>query len=228
MGVMMKTVRALLPVAMLLSASGWIAGCQDTLIYGESTAFNLAIHVNDNPQTPLEVNAGLKRYVGEMAPPVLTKDDDQGSKKAAGEAVSSFSGFALTYDREGIFGNLFIRTQFASGLPAQLLANEPGAAVEVVKADFDRGEAFLAEDAQKRVDAIQDRIAALDDPTALALVCNPPVTHSVMAAKIAAMDPTCQRRSDPAAARKLLLVQATLDDRTESNLKAWEAAVGIP
>jgi hypothetical protein len=226
---MLRMLQAILPVATLLAGSALLLGCQDTLVYGESTAFNLAIHANDNPQTPIEVNAGLKRHVGEMAPPVLTTDDDNGTTKAAGEAVSSFSGFALTYDRDGVFsGDLFIRTQFASGLPAQLLANEPAAAVEVVQADFDRGEAFLAEDAQKRVDAIQDRIAELDDETALALACNPPVTHSVMAAKVAAMDPTCQRRSDPAAAKKLLLVQATLDDRTESNLKAWEAAVGIP
>ncbi|HET6160388.1 MAG TPA: hypothetical protein VFE34_18735 [Dongiaceae bacterium] len=120
----------------LTAACAFVAGCQDTLIYGESTSFNLAIHVNDNPQTPLEVNAGLKRYVGEMAPPVATKKDDAGKTKADGEAVSSFSGFALTYDREGIFGDLFIRTQFASGQPARELAKKPAAAAEVVHADF--------------------------------------------------------------------------------------------
>ena len=35
-----------------------LAACQDTLLYGESTAFNLAIHVNDSPQAPIEVNVG--------------------------------------------------------------------------------------------------------------------------------------------------------------------------
>src|SRR6185312_13164791 len=100
------------PLLLLIATA--LTGCQDTLVYGESTAFNLAIHVNDNPQTPIEVNAGLKRYIGEMAPAVAHKTDKKGKTKASGEAVSSFSGFALTYEKDPTFaigGTLHIRTQ---------------------------------------------------------------------------------------------------------------------
>jgi hypothetical protein len=226
---MLRMLQAILPVATLLAGSALLVGCQDTLVYGESTAFNLAIHANDNPQTPIEVNAGLKRHVGEMAPPVLTTDDDNGTTKAAGEAVSSFSGFALTYDRDGVFsGDLFIRTQFASGLPAQLLANEPAAAVEVVQADFDRDKAFVAPGTQARVTKIVKAIETLDAPKALLLVCNPPVKETKMAELIAASDPDCLRATDAQVARDILAMQAASDDRSEANLKAWEKAVGIP
>ena len=52
-------------VAVLTTVATLAAGCTNTLLYGESTEFDLAIHVNDNPQQPLEVNIGLKRHVAE-------------------------------------------------------------------------------------------------------------------------------------------------------------------
>ena len=64
----MRVRAALLVVSAILGA-----GCSDTLFYGESTEFNLAIHVNDNPQQPLEVNMGLKRHVGQVTPPVAPR-----------------------------------------------------------------------------------------------------------------------------------------------------------
>ncbi len=214
--------------ACILGMAGLSAGCQDTLVYGESTAFNLAIHLNDNPQTPIEVNAGLKRHVGEMAPPVATSADEG---TAVGEAVSSFSGFRLRYEEDPnsvLLGDLYIRTQFATGAAANELAGNPAQAVKVMDADFERDAAFVAEGTQERVGKIVAAINALDDTTAIALACNPPVKGSKIAELIAARDPQCQRASDGAVARQMLAMQATLDDRTESILNDWESALNLP
>jgi hypothetical protein len=218
---------AMLPLIGIVAALS--AGCNNTLFYGEKTAFSMAIHLNDNPQTPVEVNMGLKRHVGEVAPPVATQEE-AGKNVPVGEAVSSLSGFRLRYEENPnniLLGDLYIRTQFATGIAATILAENPAQAIQVIKADFERSEAFLTEDVQERVDNIVAGIGNLDDASALALACNPPVTHSTMAALIAARDPSCQRRSDPAAARQILTMQATLDDRNEQNLKAWEQALNL-
>lgn len=208
------------------------AGCSDTLFYGESTEFNFALHFNDNPQQPLEVNIGLKRHVGQVTPPVATEQNESG-KAAVGEAVSTLSGFRLRYQEQAgsaspLNNDLYIRTQFATGAAAAELAKNPIQAVKVIDADFERDAAFVAPEAQTRVEKILDGIKTLDDATALALACNPPVKSGKMAELIAARDPTCQRATNAEAARQILAMQASLDDRSESNLNAWEDALGLP
>src|SRR5262245_44115540 len=111
---------------LLGSVAALLAGCTNTLFYGEKTAFSMAIHLNDNPQTPVEVNVGLKRQVGEIAPPVAT--EERGENVPVGEAVSSLSGFRLRYEENPnniLLGDLYIRTQFASGIAATVLAEDP-------------------------------------------------------------------------------------------------------
>lgn len=205
-------------------------GCQDTLVYGESTEFNLAIHVNDNPQTPVEVNAGLKRYVGEKAPPLAIKKDDNGQNKADGEAVSSFSGFALEYEENPVFallGTLHIRTQFASGAAAAALAENPIQAVAVVKTKFDRDPEFLLKETQERHARIVTAIKQLSDPKAVALACNPPVHDPDVRQYVATTDPGCVLRKDPKYARQFLIDRSYEDDRQEETLKGWESKLGI-
>ena len=221
----MRAHAALLAVVAILGT-----GCSDTLFYGESTEFNLAIHVNDNPQQPLEVNMGLKRHVGQVTPPVATAQNESGTA-AVGEAVSTLSGFRLRYEENTanvLLGDLYIRTQFATGGAAAELAKNPIQAVKVMDADFERDAAFVAPEAQARIGSILDGIKTLDDAKALALACNPPVKSGKMAELIAARDPTCQRATNADAARQILLRQASLDDRSESNLNAWEDALGLP
>lgn len=117
----MDCVRAL---SFILLALG-LGACENTLIYGERTGFNLAISVNDDPATPLTVNAGFERSVAGLVPPVETSKDSGGENQAVGEAVNMFSGFKLLYteDKTSVFGGtLTIRTQFASGAAASLIA----------------------------------------------------------------------------------------------------------
>lgn len=216
-----------LPLLVVACTATW--GCQDTLVYGESTEFNLAIHVNDNPQTPVEVNAGLKRYVGEKAPPLAIKTDDDG-QKASGEAVSSFSGFALEYEENDAFalaGTLHIRTQFATGAAAAALAKNPIQAVTVVKTKFDRDPEYLSTERQARHARIVAAIKQLSDPKAVALACNPPVHDPDVRQYVATTDPGCVLRKDPKYARQFLIDRSYDDDREEETLKGWESKLGI-
>ena len=218
---------ATMQIAGLVIVGFVVAACQDTLIYGESTAFDLAIHVNDSPQSPVEVNAGLKRYAAETAPPVRVAKDEDGADKAAGEAVSSFSGFALTYDREGIFGDLFIRTQFASGFAATALAGDPAEAAKVIQADFARSADFVSEANQLRVQRIQGAIDGLNKDATFNLLCDPAIVRSETADMVSARESICQDRNNPAAAKNLLRTQSFLDQRTEQGLAAWETALNL-
>jgi len=214
----------LLGTAALLSA-----GCNNTLFYGEKTAFSMAIHLNDNPQTPVEVNMGLKRHVGEIAPPVAT-EKVEGKDVPVGESVSSLSGFRLRYEENPkniLLGDLYIRTQFASGIAATILAEKPAQAIEVIRADFERSPDFVAEHVQKRVDRIRGAIESLKTEPTYQLLCDPAITHNETAEMTAARETVCQQRDNPEAAKNLLLMQAFLDDRTEQRLTAWETALGL-
>lgn len=106
-------------IAALLATS--LTGC-GTLLYGERTGFNLGIYVNDELSRPIEVNAGLKRSVGVVAPPLGESED--GTPQT--EAVSMFSGFDLGRERgQGpLQGKLFIATAFATGAAALELAGD--------------------------------------------------------------------------------------------------------
>lgn len=207
----------------------FLAGCGNTLFYGEKTAFSMAIHLNDNPQTPVEVNMGLKRHVGEIAPPVAT-EKQAGKDVPVGEAVSSLSGFRLRYEENPnniLLGDLYIRTQFASGIAATILAEKPAQAIEVVRADFERSPDFVAEHVQKRVDRIRGAIEGLGTEPTYALLCDPAITHNETAEISSARATVCQQRDNATAAKNLLLMQAFLDERTEQRLTAWETALGL-
>lgn len=216
-------------ISLLATVTLLLAGCGNTLFYGEKTAFSMAIHLNDNPQTPVEVNIGLKRHVGEIAPPVAT-EAQAGNDVPVGEAVSSLSGFRLRYEENPnniLLGDLYIRTQFASGIAATILAEKPAQAIEVVRADFERSPDFLFEHVQKRVDRIRGAIEGLGTEPTFNLLCDPAITHNETAEIAAARATVCEQRDNPEAAKNLLLMQAFLDDRTEQRLTAWETALGL-
>jgi hypothetical protein len=106
-----------------------VSGCGDTLFFAERESFKLAIHLNENPIAPLQVNAGVKRTVLTVAPPQggITKTEG-GTTQAEGDAVNMFSGFDLHYTPSTgspFAGKLAIKTQFASGTAALAIASDP-------------------------------------------------------------------------------------------------------
>ncbi|WP_078119842.1 hypothetical protein [Thiosocius teredinicola] len=84
-------------------------GCNDALVYGESTNFSLAtVKINSDVAEPISVNAGFDRTIGTFAP-------QQGEGK---EAMNMLSRFELLNDPEYL-GKLRITTEFASGEAAK-------------------------------------------------------------------------------------------------------------
>jgi hypothetical protein len=222
--------RGILRAALLAVVATVGAGCSDTLFYGESTEFNLAIHVNDNPQQPLEVNMGLKRHVGQVTPPVATSQNESGTA-AVGEAVSTLSGFRLRYqetDTNPLRNDLYIRTQFATGAAAAELAKNPIQAVKVIDADFERSAEFVSPASQARHDRIVAAIKALDDVAATAMACHPPIHNGANKAIADRSDPLCESRRDPNFARSFLVAASFEDDRTDEAFKGWETALNLP
>lgn len=128
---------------MIVVLAGLLVGaCENSLIYGERTGFNLAIQVNDDPATPLNVNAGFQRTVAALVPPTQESQEDNGRKIARGEAVNMFSGFRLEYieGETTVFGGtLTIRTQFASGAAAKNIASGKNADKAVAQIVQTRG-----------------------------------------------------------------------------------------
>jgi hypothetical protein len=159
MGLSLPVSRLFLPIALTCM---FLAACQDTVIYGERSGFNLNIRVGEDPKTPVQVNAGLRRLVAAYVPPTdAVGEGDQ--QRPSGEAVSLFSGFRLRdYDRTvaaPLGGTLVIRTQFASGLAAQSLAGNPDAVRQVVNVNYVHPvEAVL----QQRREAAADFIKGLN------------------------------------------------------------------
>jgi len=227
--------RKTLLVGVLAASAIMAAACNNTLYYGEATGFNLAVKLNDNPQSPVEANAGLKRRVLEVAPPVAVAKDDGGQDKAAGEAASSFSGFRLKYTEDGIFGKLRIRTQFATGAAAIDLADQPAAVAQVVQADFARKPDFVSAGNRGRVNSLLGKLPTLDDATAIAVACTPPLSEgevTVLESKGVKMpDEFCQPGFVPTVpavkkAKAMLRIQIQEGARTPETFGAWETALG--
>ena len=139
----------------VLLATLFLGACEWTLIYSERTGFKLGISVNDDPATPVEVNAGLKRTVVGFVPPREGVEESNGKKQAKGEAVSLFSGFKMEYEQNPgnpLGGDLTVRTQFASGVAAINAANDPETVKNITTVKFQRSAEFV----QK-----QEEVAAL-------------------------------------------------------------------
>ncbi|MBK8159294.1 MAG: hypothetical protein IPK59_11205 [Rhodospirillaceae bacterium] len=213
----------------IVAAAILLSGCHKTLVYGEQTGFNLAIQVNDDPKTPVQVNAGLKRTVGQLTPPTSLEADANGNK-TNNDAVSTFSGFRLNYAKDGWFmGDLTIKTQFATGAAANALSDDPEAVAAFLSADYERTEEHVDEARIARVKAIAQVIkdsALLPDDKAKLLACNPPLVN-IEARNATEFDAECQRTADAEVARKYLLFQAGMGDRTDAQLEAWEKALAM-
>lgn len=122
------------PALLLVTSFVLLSACTDALVYSERTGFNLGISVNDEATTPVKLNAGLERNVVTFAPP---SGEYKESKKRTikHDAVSMLSGFHLTDGHGGINnplgGTLSIRSQFASGEAAVVIARNPAAAARI-------------------------------------------------------------------------------------------------
>ena len=219
-------------VSVLILTSFGIVGCNNTLVFAEKNGYNLAINVNDDPSTPVHVNIGLERNIAAVVPPLDVTKNDQGKTAASAEAVSLFSGYRLNTTDESelrtpFSATLAIRTQFASGMAAREISENPRMVAKVVDANFvfDREAADLELARQERVDHILDGIDRLNDAAARSLAADPPVDEPMVDNVVAARDPRNLRATNPAFARQIFKMEVILSKPSDTALAAWEAAV---
>lgn len=129
----------------VIALSILLAGCADRLVMVERTGFNLSVAVYKDPATPLSVNAGLERRIVGVVPARKVQESKAGNNSiAVEEPVSLLSGFDLQYTnppatttvgtpaQTRFGGDLTIRTRFASGKAALLLAKNPTAVNQLI------------------------------------------------------------------------------------------------
>ena len=208
-----------------------LAACGDTLVYGERTGYNLAIEVNQDPETPVNVNLGLRRTVVSVVPPVATESGQGGQSRPKGEAVSMISGFFLSdIDSENPLQlDLRIRSQFASGNAAVLVSGNPDVVRAIADVDFQRSADFVSLATRNRVDRLLSETESLQDQAVRELNNSPPVFDPGADQLIDELDPNDRRATDPAVALRMLKTRISYRDDDPDILDAWEAAVaGAP
>jgi hypothetical protein len=180
-----------------LAVLPWLAGCADTIVFGAQREIDVAISLNEDVAEPVQVNIGLNSQIASLIPPIGDNDDSTSSTGTTssavqhfnpeGEAASIFSGFRYTsssmleitpasprpkYDAE-------IRSQFASGAAAVILASDPEAVAKVVDVaiTFDRDPSFLDPTFEELKAALQVRLKDLDDTKVESLYRRPPTPN---------------------------------------------------
>jgi hypothetical protein len=224
----------------LIAALPALAGCQETLVFFEQTAFKLGISVNEEPPVPLEVTVGLKRRVVAISPPRQPlQTDEAGNRRPDGEAVSLLSRFDVDYDPDQtdsaspgnpFAGKLRIISAFASGEAAVEIATDPVAMALVVEPERVLGNPItretIAPGALERQAAMQRAIDALDAGTVRRLATTPPTPiDQAMQDVASALDPTNQRGTNEVVAR--LVLKAWVPELPVSDYSTWESALGI-
>jgi len=160
------TLRIAGPLALATTLA--LTGCSHTLVFAEQTGFNLSVIVKPSEATPLNVNLGLDRTVASLVPPIH-ENTPQGV--VDGEGVNMFAGFAAHYDpaTQPFAGSLRIRTQFASGQAATMIAGDPNAVIRVVNvSDIPLG-GLTPDSIRPQVLPLRREIRGLSDPQKLRL-----------------------------------------------------------
>lgn len=174
----------------------WLAGCADTIVFGAQREIDVAISLNEDVAEPVQVNIGLNSQIASLIPPIGENNNSTSAPSVSnaaaqhfnpeGEAATIFSGFRYTsvsmleisqtsprpkYDAE-------IRSQFASGAAAVILASDPEAVAKVVDVaiTFDRDPEFLSKEVQDLRATLHDKVDDLDPDQVARIYKNPPTT----------------------------------------------------
>lgn len=97
--------------------------------------------------------------------------------------------------------------------------------VQTFTYEWQRSTEFSEKKRQQRVDRLLDEIDKLPNEKVISLAKSPPVQDSKIDAVVKARDPSNKRSKDPIVAKEILKMMATLGERNNEQLDAWEAAV---
>jgi hypothetical protein len=228
-----------------LAVLPWLAGCADTIVFGAQREIDVAISLNEDVAEPVQVNIGLNSQIASLIPPIAENDDSTSSTgitslaaqhfNPEGEAASIFSGFRYTsssmleitpasprpkYDAE-------IRSQFASGAAAVILASDPEAVAKVVDVaiTFDRNSSFMSPPIVAWRANLQSQIDGLSEPKVSELYLSPPTTNAKIEELIASVkgDHAAECDASDLCRRDMLRIRIQ-DLGTTEQLQKWDAA----
>lgn len=156
-------IRALMVLLLPLA----VAACENTLMFQERTKGGLEVSLNEDPVEPVELLAGWKRSIVALVPP-KEHGTNGAQSNFRGEALSLFSNFEAGYrTTEG--QQTYVRTAFASGTAATLLANggkadiflhQEKAALKLAPADAQDRMAKVGQCYQQRIKGDKEKKAA--------------------------------------------------------------------
>lgn len=226
-----------------------LAGCADTIVFGAQREIDVAISLNEDVAEPVQVNIGLNSQIAALIPPIGEQGGSTstgGTDSAAlrqnaaqqfnpeGEAANIFSGFRFTsvsmleisaanprpkYDAE-------IRSQFASGAAAVILAGDPEAVKQVVDVaiTFDRDSNFMSPPIVAWRANLQSQIDGLSEAKASALYLSPPTTNAKIEELIASLKEEVSECDASDVCRRDVLRVRIQDLGTTEQLQLWDAA----
>lgn len=159
-----------------------LSACGDHMVFAERAGFSIAsVNLGEQADRPINVQVGFEHRLLAIAPPIGgVSENNDGQRKANGEATSLISGFEMSYEPGDGFllpGQTAINTQFASGNAAVALSKKsPQAAMALMKAQSSRawfsvdGSATMTSLAHQITNAEKDRgqlanIRVQDDET---------------------------------------------------------------
>lgn len=230
-----------------LTTLPWLTGCADTIVFGAQREIDVAISLNEDVAEPVQVNIGLNSQIASLIPPIGGQGETPpGSDPAAanqalarqfnpeGEAANIFSGFRFTsasmleitaanprpkYDAQ-------IRSQFASGAAAVILASDPQAVNQVVDVGvtFDRDANFMNPAIVAWRANLQGQVDGLTEAKASALYLNPPTTNAKIEELIASLKTEVEGCDASDLCRRDVLRVRIQDLGTTGQLEAWDDA----
>jgi hypothetical protein len=235
----------------LLAVMPVLSACSDTVVFGAQREIDVAISLNEDVAEPVQVNIGLNSQIAALIPPVGDNNESTASGEATassaaaleaarqhfnpeGEAATIFSGFRYTsssmlvitptsplpkYDAE-------IRSQFASGAAAVILAKSPKAVAHVVDVaiTFDRQPGFLDQDAMDLRASLHKKVDGLTTGKVAELYQNPPTTDPKIEVPMLTSDVIDRCKVEPECRLNVTHVRLNTVE-TLQELQRWEAAI---
>lgn len=215
----------------MIALAACLPACTDTIVFGAQREIDVAIVVNEDVAEPVSVNIGLNSQIAGLVPSLDSKPAESTlpllkyfrSDDPEGEAASIFSGFRYTSETDIVPAKKFdysaeIRSQFASGAAAMILATNPDAVAQVVNIS----------DSWGLQDALQEKLLGLSEGGIAVLYKDPPTLDLAVEAEIAELKEkagyaaTC----DDLPQCRLRVTQIRLDSaESPADLERWEQAI---
>ena len=237
----------------LLSAALALSACKNTIVFGAQREVDVSASINEDTAEPVVVNIGFNSLIAGVVPPVSERKESSDANnldatapnekhlifgRPAGEAASIFSGFhyisatgvSLTPGQPPFQYDTEIRSQFASGAAAIIIAKNPVAVKHVVDVDhvYNRGPDFATPAHLTHLELLHARIDGLPEDKLKELYLSPPThdatTDAIVQSVVADRGGTAVCEASIQCLRDILKIRVDNVEPIEG-LNVWEAAL---